>query len=203
MEESVKTANYAAGIQVSKVGTSIVHLEEVERAMKEEENLDRRKILDFYSSEGLVGLKDEKRKGKKIVFTNGCFDILHMGHVTYLKQAKKLGDILVVGINSDASITRLKGRKRPINTLSDRMQLLSELETVDYVVSFEEDTPLELIQAIEPDVLVKGGDYNVEDVVGAGFVKKAGGSITIIPFVQGRSTTNIINRIQEENEYGI
>lgn len=203
LEESLEIANYAAGVQVSKVGTSIVRPEEVERAMKEQGNPDRGKILDFYCPDGLAGLEDEKRKGKKIVFTNGCFDILHVGHAAYLKQAKKLGDILIVGINSDASVKRLKGRQRPVNALADRIQLLSELEAVDYVVPFEEDTPLELIQAIEPDVLVKGGDYNVEDVAGADFVKEIGGRVTIIPLVPGRSTTNIINRIQEENGHGI
>lgn len=141
--------------------------------------------------------KKLKSEGKKIVFTNGCFDILHSGHVFYLQRAKQQGDILILGLNSDASVRRLKGEKRPINSESDRAIVISELKSIDYVVIFEEDTPLEIISLIVPDILVKGGDYKKEDVVGKEVVEKNGGEVVIIPFVDGKSTTNIINRINE------
>jgi len=138
-----------------------------------------------------------KAEGKKIVFTNGCFDILHSGHVFYLQKAKQQGDILVLGLNSDASVRRLKGEKRPVNSEEDRAIVISELKSIDFVVIFEEDTPQEIISIIVPDILVKGGDYKKEDVVGKEVVEKNGGDVVIIPFVDGKSTTNIINRINE------
>lgn len=138
-----------------------------------------------------------KSEGKKLVFTNGCFDILHSGHVFYLQKAKQQGDILILGLNSDASVKRLKGEKRPINSENDRAIVISELKSIDYVVIFEEDTPQEIISIIVPDILVKGGDYKKEDVVGKGVVENNGGEVVIIPFVDGKSTTNIINRINE------
>lgn len=141
--------------------------------------------------------KKLKSEGKKIVFTNGCFDILHSGHIFYLQKAKERGDILILGLNSDASVRRLKGEKRPINSESDRATVISELKSIDYVVIFEEDTPQEIISLIVPDVLVKGGDYKKEDVVGKDVVEKNGGEVVIIQFVDGKSTTNIINRINE------
>lgn len=131
----------------------------------------------------------------KIVFTNGCFDILHAGHVDYLFNAAQLGDILVVGLNTDNSVKRLKGENRPINKEYDRATLLASLYFVDYVVMFDEDTPLELIKKIKPQVLVKGGDYKVEDVVGADFVKKSGGEVIILPFKDGYSSSSIISKI--------
>jgi len=139
-------------------------------------------------------LKDE---GKTIVFTNGCFDILHSGHVFYLQKAKQQGDILILGLNSDASVRRLKGEKRPINSEIDRAIVISELKSIDYVVIFEEDTPLEIISLIVPNKLVKGGDYKKDDVVGKDIVESNGGEVVIIPFVDGKSTTNIINKINE------
>lgn len=138
-----------------------------------------------------------KSEGKSIVFTNGCFDILHSGHVFYLQKAKQQGDILILGLNSDASVRRLKGEKRPINSEIDRAIVISELKSVDYVVIFEEDTPQEIISLIVPNKLVKGGDYKKEDVVGKEIVEGNGGEVVIIPFVDGKSTTNIINRINE------
>lgn len=138
-----------------------------------------------------------KSDGKSIVFTNGCFDILHSGHVFYLQKAKQQGDILILGLNSDASVRRLKGEKRPINNEKDRAIVISELKSIDYVVIFEEDTPLEIISLIVPDILVKGGDYKKEDVVGKDIVENNGGEVVIIPFVDGKSTTNIINKINE------
>lgn len=132
--------------------------------------------------------------GKRIVFTNGVFDILHAGHVTYLEAARALGDVLVVGLNTDASVRRLKGPERPINVEDDRAWVLSALRAVDYVVLFDDDTPLEVIRALMPDVLVKGGDYTRETIVGADDVEAHGGTVCTIPLVEGRSTTAIINR---------
>lgn len=138
----------------------------------------------------------EKAKGKKIVFTNGCFDILHRGHVTYLQQARELGDLLIVGINSDASVKRLKGQERPVNMLEDRAFVLSALKSVDYVIAFDEDTPLNLIMSIMPDILVKGGDYTIESIIGAQEVLAHGGRVEIIPFVPGKSTSSLIDVIK-------
>ena len=136
-------------------------------------------------------------KRKKVVFTNGCFDILHKGHVTYLQKAKKLGDILVVGINSDASVRRLKGSNRPVNNEKDRAFVLASLSCVDRVILFTEDTPEKLIRKIRPDVLVKGGDWKKENVVGAPFVESYGGKVWLIPFVKGFSTTGLLAKIQK------
>ena len=135
--------------------------------------------------------------GKKIVFTNGCFDILHRGHVTYLAEARKLGDLLVVGLNSDASVKRLKGPERPINNENDRQYVLSQLKAVDFVEIFTEDTPLNLILKINPKVLVKGGDWKIDQIVGGNEVIKAGGDVFSLNFVNGYSTTSLINKIQE------
>ena len=142
-------------------------------------------------------LSKARAQGKKIVFTNGCFDILHAGHVKYLREAAKLGEVLVVGLNSDSSVKRLKGESRPVNSQEDRAEILCALGFVDYVVIFEEDTPLNLIKIIQPDVLVKGGDYTPDKVVGADFVASRGGELFLIPFVKGKSTTTIIQKIEE------
>jgi D-beta-D-heptose 7-phosphate kinase/D-beta-D-heptose 1-phosphate adenosyltransferase len=144
----------------------------------------------------VTAIKSEQRKGKKIVFTNGCFDILHRGHVTYLNQARDLGDLLIVGINSDESVKRLKGPERPVNMLEDRAYVLSALKSVDYVIPFEEDTPLNLINLIMPDILVKGGDYTIDRIIGAQEVLANGGKVEIIPFVPGKSTSAIIDTIK-------
>jgi D-beta-D-heptose 7-phosphate kinase/D-beta-D-heptose 1-phosphate adenosyltransferase len=138
-----------------------------------------------------------KLQEKKIVFTNGCFDIIHSGHIYYLTEAKKLGDFLVVGLNSDDSIRRLKGKNRPVNILSDRAIVLSALKPVDFVCVFDEDTPYNLIDLFLPDVLVKGGDYTEETVVGADIVKNNGGNVVLIPFLTGKSTTHIINQMKK------
>jgi len=131
------------------------------------------------------------------MFTNGCFDILHAGHAYYLKKTKELGDILIVGINSDESIKKIKQQNRPINKLLDRMIVLDSIKYVDYVVPFDEETPENLIKIIKPDVLTKGGDWNKKDVVGSDFVKSYGGRIVIIPYIKGKSTTNTIKKIQD------
>lgn len=147
------------------------------------------------SKKGIAQIaKGLKKKGKRIVFTNGCFDIIHYGHIYYLERAALLGDALVVGVNSDASIKRLKGESRPVNPLKDRMAVIAALEAVDYVVAFGEDTPYSLIKAVAPDVLVKGGDWKEKDIVGADVVIANGGKVVTIPLRKGRSTTGIIER---------
>ena len=138
-----------------------------------------------------------KAERKKIVFTNGCFDLLHVGHVRYLAQAKKLGDFLIIGLNSDSSVKELKGEDRPINSFEDRATLLSAIDSVDLVIMFEEQTPENLIKVIVPDILVKGGDYNIEDIVGYQTVMQNGGQVKTLSFYDGYSSTNYINKIKK------
>lgn len=138
-----------------------------------------------------------KFAGKKIVFTNGVFDLLHAGHIHSLKQAAVFGDILIVGVNSDASVKRLKGESRPVQCAEDRIEILSSLEMVDAVVLFEDDTPLPLIQKIKPNILVKGGDYSIDTIVGAKEVLALGGSVQIIPLIPGKSSTGLINKLND------
>ena len=140
--------------------------------------------------------KSLKKKKKKIVFTNGCFDIIHRGHVSYLNQAKKAGDILIVGLNKDISIRRIKGPLRPINNENDRAFVLAALEMIDYIVMFADDTPLKLIESLRPDILVKGSDWALNDIVGKDILDSYGGKIKRIKLVRGRSTTNVIDRIK-------
>jgi D-beta-D-heptose 7-phosphate kinase/D-beta-D-heptose 1-phosphate adenosyltransferase len=142
-------------------------------------------------------LKTERDKGKKVVFTNGCFDLLHAGHVKYLQKARKIGDLLVLGLNSDASVRRLKGDKRPLISEDERAHILAALDCIDYVVLFDEDTPLELIKLLQPFILAKGGDYTPETVVGRELVESYGGHVELVSFVDGKSTTNIIERVLE------
>ncbi|MDP2365088.1 MAG: D-glycero-beta-D-manno-heptose 1-phosphate adenylyltransferase [Ignavibacteria bacterium] len=137
-----------------------------------------------------------KKAGKKIIFTNGCFDILHVGHVIYLNHAKALGDILIIGLNTDDSVRRLKGDQRPVVTQIDRALIVDSLKSVDYVILFNEDTPFNLINNIKPDILVKGGDYQIENIVGADIVQKSGGVVKTIPFVEGKSTTELLSKIK-------
>ena len=191
IKDSVDLANLAAGIQVGKVGTSAVYLEEIV-GFNKDSNDNNKIITDVVY---LSKLREDNRD-KKIVFTNGCFDIIHTGHVRYLQEAAKLGDILVIGLNTDASVKRLKGEDRPINAERDRAEVLCALGCVDYVVMFDEDTPYNLIKTIEPDVLVKGGDYRPEEVVGREIVEEKGGELVLIPYVDGKSTTNIIGKIK-------
>lgn len=151
-------------------------------------NIDKKVALSI--------VEEAKKRGKTVVFTNGCFDILHVGHTTYLANAKRCGDILIVGINSDESVKRLKGESRPINTGSDRAEILSSLKSVDYTVIFEEDTPEELIAYLKPSIHVKGGDYKKEDLPETKIVEGYGGEVIILNFVEGKSTTKIINKIK-------
>lgn len=193
MRDAVDTANYAAGIQIAKVGTSSVYWNEIREYLTNEKDQTYHKILTL---DMLDGFRQE-HKDEKIVFTNGCFDILHVGHVRYMQEAAKMGDVFVIGLNSDASVKRLKGPERPVNNESDRAEILSSLGFVDYVIIFEDDTPYELIKKVQPDILVKGGDYNPDNVVGRDIVEARGGKLVLIPFVEGKSTTNIINKIKE------
>jgi D-beta-D-heptose 7-phosphate kinase/D-beta-D-heptose 1-phosphate adenosyltransferase len=142
----------------------------------------------------LAKLEEDRAKGKKLIFTNGCFDILHRGHVAYLRAAKALGDRLVIGLNTDASVRRLKGDHRPINSENDRAFMLESLRCVDYIVKFDEDTPYQILSRIKPDILVKGGDYNVEEVAG----RKFAGKVQLIKFVEGYSTTKTIKKIKQQ-----
>ena len=191
MKDAVDIANYAAGIQVSKVGTSSVYWKEIREHLANEAT--SHKILTGRAIEEFR----KENTDKKIVFTNGCFDILHVGHIRYMQEAAELGDILVVGLNSDDSVRRLKGPERPINNQNDRAEMLAALEFVDYVAVFDDDTPYELIKKIQPDVLVKGGDYNPDNVVGKDIVEARGGELRLLNFVEGKSTTNIINKIKK------
>ncbi len=148
------------------------------------------------SAAALVKVVSRLRSGKKrVVFTNGCFDILHAGHVAYLKRARELGDVLVVGLNSDSSVRAIKGKLRPINKEADRAIVLSALYFVDFVTIFDGATPEKLIRAVKPDVLVKGADWKVEEIVGADFVRSCGGRVVRIPFIKGHSTTSVIEKI--------
>lgn len=147
--------------------------------------------------ETLEEIKRARAQGKKIVFTNGCFDILHTGHIRYLQEASALGDYLVVGVNSDASVKVLKGPTRPVNGVEDRVEMLCALKSVSGAIIFTEETPYNLIKEIQPDILVKGGDWNVEAIVGADIVKARGGEVKSLMLVEGKSTTNTIAKIQD------
>ena len=153
--------------------------------------------MKFLLKENLNAINNLKVEKKKIVFTNGCFDLLHVGHIRYLSNAKKLGDFLIVGLNSDESVKILKGQNRPINQFEDRAMLLSALRSVDLVIMFEEQTPENLINKIVPDVLVKGGDYDIEDIAGYHTVIKNGGKVKTLDFYKGYSSTNYIKKINK------
>lgn len=153
----------------------------------------RQKILNFSEVKKLAF--NLKSKNKRIVFTNGCFDLIHAGHIEYLQKAKKLGDALIVGINSDFSVRKIKGDKRPITGQNDRAAIIAALEAVDYVLIFNEATPLKLIKALRPDVLVKGADWDLKNIVGGDFIKSYGGKVRAVSLVKGRSTSNIIRKI--------
>lgn len=192
IDEAAPFANHAAAVVVGKIGSATVSLDEIE---------SYESSLHQSTSEMHIKTRDEiyalvgrlKQEGKKIVFTNGCFDILHVGHVKYLQEAKSYGDVLIVGLNSDSSVRKLKGPSRPVNTEADRATILAALESVDFVVIFSEETPHDLIQNIAPDILVKGGDYEGKQVVGAEFAKE----LKLVRFVDGKSTTETIKRINE------
>lgn len=193
IEESAKFANLAAGVVVGKIGSATVTLDEIEEyeATLHKSSSDAH-IKSFDEIKAVV--ERYRKNGKKVVFTNGCFDILHVGHVKYLQEAKSYGDVLIVGLNSDTSVKRLKGESRPVNIMEDRAYILAALEAVDFVVPFEDDTPYELIKLVSPDILVKGGDYKGKDVVGAEFSSE----LRLVDFVDGKSTTITIQKIQQK-----
>jgi len=177
---------------VAKVGSATVTLNEIEEYEHSlNQGQSESKIKNFEEIERIA--KRLKEQGRKIIFTNGCFDILHRGHATYLQKAKELGDILILGLNSDESIRRLKGESRPINNLEDRAFLIGALESIDFVVPFSEDTPYELIKLIKPNVLVKGADYEGKEVVGSDVADE----VVLIEFVSGKSTTKLIEKISK------
>jgi D-beta-D-heptose 7-phosphate kinase / D-beta-D-heptose 1-phosphate adenosyltransferase len=193
--EAVALANVAAGLEVERFGAVPIRPDEIVQELLAEAHLHMGKQR---TAEQIVPeLARHRQAGKRIVFTNGCFDLIHLGHVTYFKFAKAQGDILVVGVNTDNGIRRLKGTKRPIINENDRIGVLEELESIDYLVRFDEDTPIELIKQLKPDVLVKGADYAKEQVVGWDFVESCGGRVALAPLVDGRSTSAVIQRILE------
>ena len=191
IESSMEFANLAAGVVVGKIGSATATLEEIEeyKSSLHKSSIESH-IKTFNEIEKTV--QRLKKQKKKIVFTNGCFDILHRGHVQYLDVAKSYGDVLILGLNSDESVRELKGPSRPINNEDDRAFVLAALESVDYVVKFTEDTPYELIKIVEPDVLVKGGDYEGKEVVGSDIANE----VKLVQFVDGKSTTKTIEKIQ-------
>lgn len=193
--EACRFANLAAGVVVGKLGAACATRREVEDfARTTTTTAAEAKVLDRAQLERRVA--ELRQRGLRIVFTNGCFDILHAGHVRYLERAAELGSVLLVAVNSDASVKRLKGEDRPINPQRDRQLVLAGLASVDYVVTFDEDTPLSLIEALRPDVLVKGGDYTEATIVGAPLVRSYGGVVTTVPLYEGRSTTRTIARMR-------
>lgn len=195
LANAVGLANLAAGIVVGKLGTAAISVPELRRAVQREQGYER----GVMSWEQLkTAVEDARSQGERIVFTNGCFDILHAGHVSYLEQARALGDRLVVAVNDDASVQRLKGLGRPINTVDRRMAVLAGLGAVDWVVHFGEDTPEQLLQQVRPDVLVKGGDYRLDQVVGGDFVSSYGGQVRVLGLVENSSTTAIVDKIRNQ-----
>ncbi len=193
---AVKLANTAAGLEVEKFGVVPIELDEVIISLlrQQHEESGKMRTLDVLLPE----INAYRKQGRRIVFTNGCFDILHAGHISYLREARRQGDLLIVGLNSDASIRRIKGQGRPVNHETDRAMVLSELASVDYIVLFSEDTPIKIIGALKPDVLVKGADYKRSEVVGGDLVERHGGKVVLVSLVAGRSTTNIIRKLTND-----
>jgi len=193
--ESVALANVAGGLEVERFGSVPVTPQEIiaELLSEAHEHLGKQRTLERLLPE----LAHHRAGGKKIVFTNGCFDLIHLGHIKYFQFAKQQGDLLVVAVNTDCGVRRLKGDKRPIISEEDRLSILEELESIDYLIRFDDDTPLRLIEMIRPDVLVKGADYAKEQVVGWDFVEQYGGRVALAPLIDGRSTSALIRRILE------
>jgi len=196
LPEAVALANIAAGLAVTRVGTVAVSGPELRREVQRDGGSDRGVMT---RDQLALAVADARAHGEKVVFTNGCFDIIHAGHVGYLVEARKLGDRLVVAINDDDSVKRLKGEGRPINPVERRMAVVSGLESVDWVVSFSEDTPEALLDAVRPDCLIKGGDYGVDQVVGADIVTAYGGEVKVLSFLDDCSTSAIVDRIREDS----
>jgi D-beta-D-heptose 7-phosphate kinase / D-beta-D-heptose 1-phosphate adenosyltransferase len=194
-DEAAALGNVAGGLEVEKIGVALLSREEILRDLREHQHGGPSKVYDRATL--LAEAAHRRAIGQKIVFTNGCFDLLHIGHARLLRQASALGDFLVVGLNADESVRRLKGPERPRNPEAARAELLAALDAVDAVTVFEEDTPLILIEALRPDILVKGGDYRPEEVVGRDVVEASGGRLVLIPLVEGYSTTGLLQRSAE------
>jgi len=194
LAEATVLANLGAGVVVNKIGTATVNQEELKRALRQTHSVQRG-VMD--EDEMLHLARQAQSCGEEIVMTNGCFDILHTGHVAYLEEAALLGDRLIVAVNDDDSIKRLKGEDRPVNPMDKRMRMLAALECVDWVVPFYEDTPTRLICKLSPDILVKGGDNNVNEIPGGDCVREAGGEVQVLTYIDGVSTTEIISSIRE------
>jgi D-beta-D-heptose 7-phosphate kinase/D-beta-D-heptose 1-phosphate adenosyltransferase len=194
--DAVALANLGAGLVVGKIGVATVTRSELRLALHRRGG--GRGLVQLDELEALAA--EAKLRGRRIVFTNGCFDILHSGHVSYLEEAKSLGDELIVAVNDDASVKRLKGPERPITPLADRMAVLAGLAAVDWVVPFSEDTPARVIDRIVPDVLVKGGDWQPDQIVGADTVKRHGGEVRVLTFKEGRSTSTLIQTIRDRRQ---
>ncbi len=195
MREAAHYANHAAGVVVAKLGTASVSPAELQSAVSVPSVTTVQEMMN--ESELASALADLRSAGKRVVMTNGCFDLIHPGHIRYLQQAAALGDVLVVAVNDDDSVRRLKGASRPLNTVGDRMAVLAALEAIDFVVPFTEDTPERVIEVLAPDVLVKGGDYTVEQIAGHESVLQRGGEVRILDFFAGHSTTGLIERLQD------
>ncbi len=194
LSKAMHFANTAAGLVVAKMGTAVVHQEELSATLHSQEvYAHEKKIVSWETARDQI--QKWKCRGKRIVFTNGCFDLLHPGHISLLTQAKEAGDRLVLGLNTDDSVQRLKGPTRPIQNERDRAFVLSSLQGIDLIVLFDEDTPLELIQALKPDVLVKGSDYTIDQVIGASFVQSYGGEVLLIDLIDGKSTTRMVSKM--------
>ena len=197
MLPAVELANTAAGIVVGKVGAATVSVTELRRAQRQSEQ-DEQRVLSATMLQPL--LHEAQLSGEKVVMTNGRFDLLHAGHVQYLEQARELGDRLVIAVNDDASVRRLKGDTRPVNALSERMAVLAALRCVDWVVPFSEDTPAELVASLCPDVLVKADDYTVDQIAGAASVLARGGEVKTLPLKPGCSTTSMIDKMTKQKD---
>ena len=197
LADATALANLSAGLVVGKLGTAAISGPELRRAILAEQNSGRGVMT---SEQLLFAVQDAKAHGEKIVFTNGCFDIIHAGHVGYLAEAKGFGDRLIVAINNDESVRRVKGPGRPINPVERRMAVLAGLEAVDWVVNFSEDTPEKLLQKLQPEVLVKGGDYTLDQVVGGEFVQSYGGIVKALEFLDNCSTSAIVEKMKEVGE---
>jgi len=191
--DAAHLANVAAGIVVGKLGTATVLPEELRTTLRAGDAFGERKVLQ--RGELAVALQYRRQQGERIVFTNGCFDLLHVGHIQYLQQARAMGECLVVALNDDASVRLLKGEKRPLLPQDERARLLAALACVDYVTIFSEATPMALIEFLRPHILVKGGDYTLDTVVGRKEVEAYGGEVRIVPYVSGVSTTGIIDSV--------
>ena len=196
MAKAARIANRAAGVVVAKLGTASVTPEELTEVADTLSGARERQGV-VSASDMLDVVSEARAKGQRVVMTNGCFDLLHPGHIAYLEQAANLGDLLVVAVNDDDSVRRLKVDARPVNAVADRMAVLAGLASVNYALPFSEDTPAKLIEALAPDVLVKGGDDAVEEIAGQESVTARGGEVVVLDFLEGHSTSNLIERLSD------